>query len=327
MKNTGFLRGLAAAVSALTLVAGAYAQDAAYPSRAAKIIAPFPAGGQGIDMVARSLANELQKVTGQSFIVENRPGGGTVIGTTAVAGAPADGYTILIMANSFAVNPSLQSRLPYDARRDFLPVSLLTITPHVLVARPTLAANSLPELLRLGKTGNTKLNYASIGNGTSPHLAGESLKKLTQVDFMHIPYKGQAPALTALMSGEVDLMFANLPDVLPYLESKKIKALAISAPARDPGLPAVPTMAEAGVSGFESNSWYGLMVRSGTPAGVVDRLNQLTVNILKQPDISRAFAERGLRIIASSPAEFRSWLDKEYVKYEEIVKFSGAKID
>ncbi|QPN32328.1 tripartite tricarboxylate transporter substrate binding protein [Diaphorobacter sp. JS3051] len=318
-------RQLLLAATAIVFASGASAQS--YPSRGVKIIAPFPAGGQGIDLVARALANELQTATGQAFTVENRPGGGTVIGTAAVASAPADGHTLLIMANSFTVNPSLQSRLPYESRRDFVPVTLLTITPHVLIARPQLAANTLAEALQVATTRKDRLNYASIGNGTSPHLAGESLKKISKADLTHIPYKGQAPALQALMAGEVDLMFANLPDVLPFLESKKIKALAISAPSRDPSLPQVPTMEESGVPGFESNSWYGLMVRAGTDEAIVRRLHELTTGILHSPKISQQFSSRGLRIIASTPAEFGQWLDKEYTKYEEIVKFSGAKID
>ena len=153
------------------------------------------------------------------------------------------------------------------------------------------------------------------------------MKKISKANLTHIPYKGTAPALQALMAGDVDLMFANLPDVLPYLESKKIKALAISAPARDPSLPLVPTMEESGVSGFESNSWYGMVIRAGADESVVRRLNELTVGVLKSPKISQQFTAKGLRIIASTPEEFGRWLDKEYVKYEEIVKFSGAKID
>ena len=326
MKNlTMIRRQLLWTATAMAFASPAWAQP--YPNHTVRIVVPYPAGGMGIDFVGRALANELQNVTGQPFIVDNRPGGGTVIGTAALASAPADGHTLLIMANSFTVNPSLQSNLPYDSRRDFLPITQLTITPHVLVASPHLAANTLSEALQMAATNKSGLNYASPGNATPHHLAGESLKKISKANLTHIPYKGTAPALQALMAGDVDLMFANLPDVLPYLESKKIKALAISAPARDPSLPLVPTMEESGVSGFESNSWYGMVIRAGADESVVRRLNELTVGVLKSPKISQQFTAKGLRIIASTPEEFGRWLDKEYVKYEEIVKFSGAKID
>lgn len=298
-----------------------------YPSQPIKIIVPFPAGGQGIDLVARTLAQRMQTDTGEAVIVDNRPGAGTVIGTNTAAKAPADGYTVLMMANSFTVNPSLQSNLPYDSEKDFSPVALLTITPHVLVARQDLPANELNELLDLAKKNPGTVTYASIGNGTSPHLAGEMLKKLAGVDLVHVPHKGTPLALTSLMGGHVDVLFGNLPDVLPYLNDGKLKALAISAPKRHASLPNVPTMEELGFAEFESNSWYGMLVPANVPETTTQQLNKLVVSILQEKDVRASLDARGLEVIASSPAEFGDWLRKEMSKYAQIIKESGARID
>lgn len=317
-----------ALIACATLVVPAASQAAEnYPARPVKIVVPFPAGGQGIDYVARTIAQRLQASSGQSVVVDNRPGGGTVIGTSAVAKAPADGYTVLMMANSFTVNPSLQSNLPYDSAKDFSPISLLTITPHVLVARNDLSANDLKQILELAKKDPGSINYASIGNGTSPHLAGEMLKKLANVDLVHVPYKGTPLALTALMGGHVDLLFGNLPDVLPYLKDNKLKALAISAPRRHISLPNVPTMEEQGFADFESNSWYGMLAPANVPDATMQELNRLVVAALQDNDVREAFAARGLEVIASSPTEFSEWLRKETQKYAEVLKASGARID
>ncbi|NYT82848.1 tripartite tricarboxylate transporter substrate binding protein [Alcaligenaceae bacterium] len=320
-----FLRASAAAFLLAVPLAGVAADN--YPSQSVKIVVPFPAGGQGIDYVARTLAQRMQNQSGQAVVVDNRPGGGTVIGTGAVAKAPADGYTVLMMANSFTVNPSLQTNLPYDSEKDFSPVSLLTITPHVLVARNDLPANDLKELLALAKKEPGMVTYASIGNGTSPHLAGEMLKKLASVDVVHVPYKGTPLALTALMGGHVDLLFGNLPDVLPYLNDGKLKALAISAPKRHASLPKVPTMEEQGFAEFESNSWYGMLAPANVPDATIQQLNKLVVSILQEKEVQEAFNVRGLDVIASTPAEFKDWLRKEVDKYAQIIKASGARID
>ncbi|MDS1140581.1 tripartite tricarboxylate transporter substrate binding protein [Pusillimonas sp. SM2304] len=314
----------AALLLAAPLVAGAADK---YPAQPVKIIVPFPAGGQGIDLVARTLAQRMQASAGEAVIVDNRPGGGTVIGTSAAAKAPADGYTLLMMANSFTVNPSLQSNLPYDSRKDFTPVSLLTITPHVLVARQDLPANKLSELLELAKKNPGTVTYASIGNGTSPHLAGEMLKKLTGADLVHVPHKGTPLALTSLMGGHVDVLFGNLPDVLPYVNDGKLKALAISAPKRHASLPDVPTMEEQGLAEFESNSWYGMLAPANVPDSTIQQLNELVVSILQEKEVRESFDARGLEVIASTPAEFGDWLRKEMDKYAQIIKESGARID
>ena len=297
-----------------------------YPGRAVKLVAPFSAG-QGVDLLARALCTELQKATQQPFTVDNKPGGGTVLGTAAAATAAADGYTLLAIGNSFAVNPSLQPRLPYDSKNDFTPISLLASTPHVLVAKPQLAANTLAEVIAAAKAAPGKMNYASAGNRTAPHLAGEAFNKAAGIQLVHVPYKGQGPTVTALMAGEVDLMFANLLDVLPYLQSKKMKAIAISSLQRDPVVPQLPTMGESGLQGFESGSWYGLMVRSGTPKDVVDKLSALVTTALKSPALARQYAGKGLNLMPTSTTEFAQFLDKEYVKYAEIVKFAGVKVD
>jgi tripartite-type tricarboxylate transporter receptor subunit TctC len=298
-----------------------------FPVNAAKIVVPFPAGGRGIDMVARTLAQKMQNLSGQSVIVENRPGAGTVIGTGLVAKSPPDGHTMLIVANSFTINPSIQSRLPYNTGKDFAPVALLTITPHVLAATPTLSANTLQEILDSARRNPGKITYASFGNGTSPHLAGEMMKKLAKIDMTHVPYKGQAEAMPDLLGGNVDLMFGNLPDVLPHIKAGKLKAIAVSDSKRDINLPQVPTMREAGLGALESNSWFGIVAPSGTPTDVIRKLNAVIVKILTMPDVRNNFEAQGLQVIASSPDEFTAWLHKETTKYAEIVQASGARID
>lgn len=313
---------LLASAAAVTL--GARAE--AYPSRAVRLVAPF-SPGQGVDLLARALASELHKATGQPFAVDNRPGGGTVLGTSAAAAAAPDGYTLLAVGNSFAVNPGLHARLPYDSKRDFTPISLLAGTPHVLVAKPQLQARTLAEVIAAAKASPGTMNYASSGNGTAPHLAGEQFNQRAQVRLTHVPYKGQGPTVTALMSGEVDLMFANLLDVLPYVQSRKMQAIAISAPRRDPLIADVPTMGEAGLPGFESSSWYGLMARAGTPGDIVERLNTLVTGALGSPGLGRQYAGKGLNLTPCATQEFARFLGQEYVKYAEIVKFAGIKLE
>ena len=313
---------LLASAAAVTL--GARAE--AYPSRAVRLVAPF-SPGQGVDLLARALASELHKATGQPFAVDNRPGGGTVLGTSAAAAAAPDGYTQLAVGNSFAVNPGLHARLPYDSKRDFTPISLLAGTPHVLVAKPQLQARTLAEVIAAAKASPGTMNYASSGNGTAPHLAGEQFNQRAQVRLTHVPYKGQGPTVTALMSGEVDLMFANLLDVLPYVQSRKMQAIAISAPRRDPLIADVPTMGEAGLPGFESSSWYGLMARAGTPGDIVERLNTLVTGALGSPGLGRQYAGKGLNLTPCATQEFARFLGQEYVKYAEIVKFAGIKLE
>lgn len=325
MKWNNFVRNGAAALALAVPLAVAAADK--YPAQPIKVVVPFPAGGQGIDFVARTLAQRMQTISGEAIVVENKPGGGTVIGTSAVAKAPADGYTVLMMANSFTVNPSLQSNLPYDSEKDFSPVALLTITPHVLVAKPSLPASNLKEMLELAKKNPGTVTYASIGNGTSPHLAGEMLKKLAKVDLVHVPHKGTPLALTSLMGGHVDVLFGNLPDVLPYLQDGRLKALAISAPKRHASLPNVPTMEEQGFAEFESNSWYGMLAPAEVPADTIQQLNKLVVSILQEPEVRASFEPRGLDVIASSPADFKDWLRKETDKYAQVIKESGARID
>lgn len=320
-----FVRNWAVALTLVTPLLGHAATQ--YPSQPINVVVPFPAGGQGIDMVSRMLAQRMNEITDQAVVVNNRPGAGTIIGTGLVAKAPADGYTMLVMANSFTVNPSIHSDLPYDSRADFDPVTLLTITPHVLVARQSLDADDLDTILASSAQDPGSLTYASIGNGTSPHLAGELLKKLADVDIVHVPFKGTPNAINALLGEHVDLLFGNLPDVLPYINEGTLKAIAISANERHESLPDVPTMSEAGFPEFESNSWYGVLVPAGTSPDVVAKLQSLFAEILDEEPIRAALAQRGLDVIASTSDEFRAWIDKEIDKYAEIIEASGATID
>lgn len=313
-----------AALSALTAVPSlAAAQD--YPTKPITIIVPFPAGGT-LDNLTRSLAQKMSDDFKQPVIIDNKPGAGTVIGTEIVARAAPDGYTLGMVANSFAINPSLYDNLRYDTVKDFTPVSWVAYTPHLLVANPDVPVKSLADVIATAKSKPGELSFASFGAGTSPHIAIERLKSEAKIDVLHIPYKGQAPALNDLLGGHVDMMFANTPDVLPHVKSGKLRAIALANDARLESIPDVPTFKEAGVDNMNSNSWYGVIVPSGTPAPIVEQLSAEFVRIVNLPEIRERLLAQGLEPAGTTSAEFAEYLKSEMEMAAKVVKASGASV-
>lgn len=313
-----------AALSALTAVPSlAAAQD--YPTKPITIIVPFPAGGT-LDNLTRSLAQKMSDDFKQPVIIDNKPGAGTVIGTEIVARAAPDGYTLGMVANSFAINPSLYDNLRYDTVKDFTPVSWVAYTPHLLVANPDVPVKSLADVIATAKSKPGELSFASFGAGTSPHIAIERLKSEAKIDVLHIPYKGQAPALNDLLGGHVDMMFANTPDVLPHVKSGKLRAIALANDARLESIPDVPTFKEAGLDNMNSNSWYGVIVPSGTPAPIVEKLSAEFVRIVNLPEIRERLLAQGLEPAGTTSAEFAEYLKSEMEMAATVVKASGASV-
>ena len=313
-----------AVLSALTAVPSlATAQE--YPTKPITIIVPFPAGGT-LDNLTRSLAQKMSDDFKQPVIIDNKPGAGTVIGTEIVARAAPDGYTLGMVANSFAINPSLYDNLRYDTVKDFTPVSWVAYTPHLLVANPDVPVKSLADVIATAKSKPGELSFASFGAGTSPHIAIERLKSEAKIDVLHIPYKGQAPALNDLLGGHVDMMFANTPDVLPHVKSGKLRAIALANDARLESIPDVPTFKEAGVDNMNSNSWYGVIVPSGTPAPIVEKLSAEFVRIVNLPEIRERLLAQGLEPAGTTSAEFAEYLKSEMEMAAKVVKASGASV-
>jgi tripartite-type tricarboxylate transporter receptor subunit TctC len=300
------------------------AQD--YPNRPVKIIVPFAAGGPA-DVYARFLAQRLQEAMGQPFVVEDRPGAGSVTGTDAVAKSPPDGYTLLLMSNAQTVNESLIPNKPYALLRDFVPVAPINYSDLVLVVHPAVAANSLADLIRIAKASPGKLNYASSGPGTPYHMAGELFKATAGVDIVHIPYKGSSGARTDVLGGQVDMMFDAVTTMNEYAKAGRVRPLATTGKARSSVLPNVPTMNEAGVAGYEAVIWLGVMAPKGTPAAIVNRLNAEIRKIVARPDVRDEWAKQGAVGMLMTPEEFSRYAADDIVKWERIVKLSGAKPD
>jgi len=317
------LKVLACIAMALAACA-ARAQD--YPARPVKIIVPFAAGGPA-DVYARFLAQRLQEAMGQPFVVEDRPGAGSVTGTDAVAKSPPDGYTLLLMSNAQTVNESLIPNKPYALMRDFVPVSPINYSDLVLVVHPAVAANSLADLIRIAKASPGKLNYASSGPGTPYHMAGELFKTTAGVDIVHIPYKGSSGARTDVLGGQVDMMFDAVTTMNEYAKAGRVRPLATTGTARSAVLPNVPTMNEAGVAGYEAVIWLGVMAPKGTPPAIVNRLNAEIRKIVARPDVRDEWAKQGAVGMLMTPEEFSRYAADDIVKWERIVKLSGAKPD
>jgi len=305
----------------------AAAQTPAFPSKPVKLVVPFPPGGP-LDVIGRSIAQKLAEAWGQSVVVDNRPGAGGNIGADVVAKSPPDGYTVVMGAlSTHAVNPSLYPTMPYDAVRDFAPITLVATTPNVLVINPSLPVSSVRELIAYAKAHPGKLSFGSGSNGSAGHLAGELFKVDAGVDMVHIPYKGGAPAMQGLLAGDTQLMFDNLANSMPQVKAGKLKALAVTTGQRSKLVPELPTMAEAGVPGFDIATWFGLLAPAGTPPDVIARWNADVVKILNAPDMRERLAAQGAEAAPSSPAEFAAFIGRELPKYARIVKLSGAKVD
>mgnify|MGYP003422970412 FL=1 len=319
-------RALSLVLAALLLApaAPAFAQD--YPTRPVRMIVPFAAGGPA-DVYARFLAQRLQEALGQPFVVDDRPGGGSVIGTEAVAKSPADGYTLLVMSNTHTVNESLMPNKPFVLMRDFVGVAPINSSDLVLVVHPSVKANTIAELIAQAKAEPGKMSYASSGPGTPYHMAGELFKSMAGVDILHVAYKGSAGARTDVLGGQVQMMFDAVTVMSQHAREGKVKALGTSGTARSSVLPGVPTIAEAGVPGYETTIWLGVMAPKGTPAAVVAKLNAEIGRIVSRQDVRDDWAKQGAVPMTMTPAEFTRHLEQDIVKWERVVKVSGAKAD
>ncbi len=308
------------------MAASAYALGQPYPAKTVRFIVPYAAGG-GVDIVTRTLAQKLTEQVGQSFVVENRPGGNANIASEAVAKAAPDGYTLLMGSPANAVNGSLYKKLPYDVLRDFAPVSLIGYGPLVLVVHPSVPARTVKELIALCKAQPGQLNYASGGNGTSQHLAGELLRVTTGIAVVHIPYKGAAPALVDLIGGQIAFMFNNTLEVLPYVKAARLRALAVASTRRSAVLPDLPTFAQAGYPGFEATVWWGVLAPAATPRDVVVKLNAEIVKAMNAPDIKEKFSALGAETTGSTPEQYAEFLKEEVTKWAGVIKASGIRAD
>ena len=297
-----------------------------YPSHPVRIIVPFAAGGPA-DIYARVVGQRLQEALGQAFVVEDRPGGGSVVGTDAVAKSAPDGYTLLMMSNTHTVNESLISNKPFQLLRDFVPVAPVNYSDLVLVVHPSVRANTLKELIALAKSKPHVLNYASSGPGTPYHMAGELFKAMAGLDIVHVPYKGSSGARTDILGGQVQMMFDAITTMEPNVRAGKLKALGTTGKVRSPVLPEVPTVAEAGVPGYEAVIWLGIMAPAGTPKPIVERLNAEIRKIVHSPEIKEAWAKQGAAPMSMSTEEFGQYLREDIAKWANIVKISGAKVD
>jgi tripartite-type tricarboxylate transporter receptor subunit TctC len=317
------VRALACALCVLLVAAAARAES--WPTRPVRMIVPFPAGGT-LDILARQIGQEISKSTGQPFVVENKPGGGTVIGVDAAAKS-TDGHTFVMVANSFAVNATLVKSLPYDTLKDLQPVGLVARTANVLAAHPSLPAGNLQELIAYAKRNPGKLSYASFGNGTTAHFAGEMLKLMAGIDMLHVPYKGQLPGMNDVIAGRVDLMFGNLPEFLPQIHAGKLKAYGTTYLKRAKLAPEIPTIAEQGFPQFTTDSWYGILAPASASAEAVTRLNAEVNAALAVPAISESLEKRGLDRLGGSPEQFGAFMRQEIAKYAKIVADANIKID
>jgi len=303
---------------------GARAQ--AYPTKPIRIVVPFPPGGTS-DILARAIGQKLAEEWRQQVIVDNRPGAGANIGAEVVAKASADGYTLFLASTIHTINPSLYKKLNYDPVKDFTPVMLVVATSQVLCVHPSLPVKSVKEFIAYSRKRPGELNYSSAGNGSQPHLTAELFKARTGINIVHIPYKGAPPAMTDLLAGQVALTFATAPSAVPHVKAGKLRALGVSTAKRISALPDVPTIAEAGVTGFEAVGWNGLVGPAGMPAAIVDKLNATVTRIVHEPAMSKYLSSQGADPETGTPAEFAAYIKSEIAKWAQVVKDSGAQID
>ena len=307
------------------VAAPAVASAQAWPTKPIRLMVPFPPGGS-TDIIARIVAQKLGAQLGQSVVIENRGGAGGTLGTAVVAKAANDGYTLVVGTTStHVVAPSVYQKMEYDPVRDFAPISLIGTTPYLLVVNPQVAANTLKELVALMKAQPGKLNYASAGVGSTTHLAMEMLKGASGTYALHIPYNGNGPAGSAVIAGQVEILFGSLPAVLPHARSSRVRALAVGTPKRSPSLPDVPTVAESGYPGFDASLWLAIMAPAGTPAAVIERLHKEIVAAVRAKDTSELLDKNGAEPLTSTPAELAAMIKDGVVKYAKVVKDAGVK--
>ena len=328
MIRASFLIRLAAAgIFGAALLLPAIAQGQGYPNKPIRLVVPFPPGGS-LDVVARAVGAKLSEAWGQPVVIDNRPGAGGNIGADLVAKSPPDGYTILEGAlSTHAVNVTLYGKLPYDPIKDFAPISLVAITPNVLVLNPAAPFNTVPELIAYAKANPGNLSFGSGSNGSAGHLAGELFKTDAHIDMVHIPYKGGAPALQALLAGDTQLMFDNLANSMQQVKAGKLKAIAVTTAKRSALVPELPTLSETGVPGFDIYTWWGFMAPAGTPKEIIVKWNTEVTRILNTPEMKAFFAQQGAEPAPTTPEQFEALIKSEITKYAKIIKESGAKVD
>ncbi len=314
--------------ASLVVVLVAMAAHAAetFPSRPIRLISPFAAGG-GNDMISRAVAQALTRNLGHSVVVDNRPGANTIIGMELVAKSPPDGYTLIMTGSTVAINATLHANLPYDSLRDFAAVTQIAATPLIVAVHPSLPVAGVRELIALAKARPGELNFPSAGVGNVSHLAGELFNVMAGVRLVHVPYKGSAPATADMLAGRVSVVFNSAFAMLPFVKSGRLRALAVSGRARSALLPAVPTVNEAGVRGYEASTWYGLLAPAATPRAVIDRLQAETVKALTADDVRRRLIEDGLEPVGSTPAEFGAYIRTEIAKWARVISVAGIAIE
>ena len=313
--------------AALLMLTSSMLSAQGFPSRPLRIVVPFAAGG-ATDLIARVVGQKLTESMGQPVVIDNRPGASGMIGADAVAKAAPDGYTLLMGSTAeVAINPSLYAKMAYDPDKDLVPVTLAGITPLILVVNPASPYKSVADIVADAKAHPGRVSFASAGNGSVQHLSGELLKVLTSTDMVHVPYKGAAPALTDVLSGQVTMFFSGMPPAMPHVKSGKLRALAVTTPARSPAAPDVPTMAEAGIAGFDISNWFGVLAPAGTPRDVLDRLNAEVVKALAQPAVKARLAEQGAEAVGDTREAFAAFIQSEKAKYAKLIKVSGAKAE
>ena len=306
-------------LSAALFPCAAFAAADDYPTRPIRLIVPFAPGGSA-DNLARTIQPGLGETLGQSLVIDNRPGASSIIGTDLTAKAAPDGYTLLLITTTHTVNPALMPKLPFDALRDFAPVSLVVSQPNILVVHPSVPAKTVKELVALAKAKPNTLNFASGGNGSSPHLSGELLKLVTGIQITHVPYKGSGPGITDLLGGHVQLMFAGPLGVEQHIKGGRLRALAVADARRSVVLPDVPTMAEGGVPGVETGTWYGMLAPARTPPALIDTVYRAIAKVLQLPDLKARLLAQGVDIVASPPQQFAAFLRSEVAKWAKVVK-------
>jgi tripartite-type tricarboxylate transporter receptor subunit TctC len=302
--------------------AGALAQS--YPTRAIKLVVPSSPGG-GTDIVARILGQKLSEQLGQQFVVENRAGAGTVIGNDAVAKSAPDGYTLLMGLSTLAINPSMYAKLPYDALRDFAPISQSVSACNILILHPSVPAKTVVELIALARAKPGSLTFGSAGMGTNPHLSGELFKSLARIDMVHVPFKGSGQSIISQVAGEIAANFPSVPTAMPYVKAGRLRGIGVTTLRRVEVLPDVPSIAEAGLPGYEATQWFGLLAPAGTPRPIIDRLYQESSRALRSADMKERMTAEGLEVVGGTPEEFASYIRSETEKWTRVIKAAGIK--
>jgi len=323
MKPFALARALALA---MLVLAPAVASAQAYPSRPIKFIVPYPPGG-GTDVVARIMNEPLATELGQPIIIENKGGAAGNVGTELAARAPADGYNILFTLSSHTINPKLYDKLPFDVEKDFVPISMATLIPQILVVHPSVPANNVQELIALAKAQPGKLNFASVGTGSPGHIAGELFKLKTGIDIVHVPYKGGGPAVTDTIGGQVQMLFVSMPAVWQHVKSGRVKAIAVTSAKRSVTAPDVPTFVESGVPEVVVDSWYGAFAPAKTPPAIVEYLNKQLVAAINSPSLKTLLESQGAQTVGNTTSDFAKVIGDEIVKWRKVVQVSGAKLD